>query len=145
MFIVGAKNGLIVVCVCILNQEANTDYVNSIQDAINEAKAKAEDFNSREKVCCVTEECKRVSKSIKDETRDWPGVIVQCFLNCMTTILILWSVMGESNFYCFFIKRGPFVLRLDSTHYRYLDSLQQNITCWEKSRRNWNHSTSYGI
>lgn len=31
-------------------QESTTDYVNSIQDAINEAKAKAEDFNSREKV-----------------------------------------------------------------------------------------------
>lgn len=31
-------------------QESTTDYVNSIQDAINDAKAKAEDFNSREKV-----------------------------------------------------------------------------------------------
>lgn len=31
-------------------QEGHTDYVNSIQDAINDAKAKAEDFNSREKV-----------------------------------------------------------------------------------------------
>ncbi|CAM9175434.1 unnamed protein product [Chrysoparadoxa australica] len=30
--------------------EANTDYVNSIQDAINNAKTKAEDFNSRERV-----------------------------------------------------------------------------------------------
>ncbi|CAM9135038.1 unnamed protein product, partial [Choristocarpus tenellus] len=29
--------------------DANTDYVNSIQDAINDAKAQAEDFNSREK------------------------------------------------------------------------------------------------
>ena len=31
-------------------QETTTDYVNSIQDAINDTKAKAEDFNSREKV-----------------------------------------------------------------------------------------------
>ncbi|CAM9362495.1 unnamed protein product [Pylaiella littoralis] len=30
--------------------ETTTDYVNSIQDAINDAKTKAEDFNSREKV-----------------------------------------------------------------------------------------------
>lgn len=34
----------------LLWQETTTDYVNSIQDAINDAKAKAEDFNSREKV-----------------------------------------------------------------------------------------------
>ena len=35
-------------------QDANTDLVNSIQDAINDAKAKVEDFNSREKVKCTT-------------------------------------------------------------------------------------------
>lgn len=51
--------------------------MNSIQDAINDAKTKAEDFNSREKVCRVPWECNRVSKLIKDETRAQPGVFSQ--------------------------------------------------------------------
>lgn len=126
-------------------QEANTDYVNSIQDAINDAKAKAEDFNSREKVSNIISFCELNLRcaSLKSPPKLRPA----------QNVFLYFSVANK--FYgCTNFGLHPQVFGFPPTEYHVLGKVEEElepfyklwnmISDFQASRKEWLHGSFLG-